>query len=442
MKQIVFFIASIFCLTACNNDVEINPQEPENGGQIQLVMPEAEKVNVYSVATANECVIDSIWVLAFEGNTIKGAEFIHGNKIVRNGEAAQLLPQLSIKIENGYRVICIANSDTKSSFDPIAANVTPSTINTYFKLEQNGYYYGTEHLPMYGEFTWSTSDYTCVMTRAVAKIQVQMGTSVSDVTGNFSAENISYVLYNGAIAGYIQPLSPIDGIASSGGVKTRENYYLLQKEGAKEKETNIFLYEYPSRTKTGLGTIVGESDFHRDRQHILLAKSIGADTTFYRLDFYDSVDKKFLDTKRNHHYTFTINKVRSEGYATRNEAQNNSGSNIEYTVRVEDGSSSITSNGQYAIVTSVDTIHVTGTVTNQSVATVRYQDPTGVLSTTTNSIAIETASPAGSIILNSPTTITGSNVDIKITTTTTPATGTILFKLGNITHRVAVKCVP
>ena len=451
MKRITLFIFSIFCFMACDNEIApgIDPQEETQ--ELKLFMPDAEKINVYSTATVSECMIDKIWVLEFNsaGTSLVHTALIDGSDIVGNGQAIQLLPQLPFKLTNGNQIVCIANSDAQTYPHPDSASITLTNINTYFPLMNNGYYDGGEYLPMYGKFTWATSRYTCEMTRAVAKVQVRMGTSVSDVTESFSAENVDYEVFYGARGGYIQPPSgAITGIPQITTGVNAGSYYLLQRNGATEEETNVYFYEYPSSTQTIPGTSISDSVFHRDRQHIILKKTnpnIMGDVTYYRLDFYDSATKKYLDTKRNHHYLFTINKVRSEGYANLSQAQSNPGSNIEYTVLVEDGSQSITSNGQYAIVTNVDTVKLTGDITNQTIATYRYIDPTGVLSVTENSVLVESGSvqPGGATLtITDPITtnpITSTNKELKITTTGNLTQGVILFKLGNITHRLYIK---
>lgn len=85
---------------------------------------------------------------------------------------------------------------------------------------------------------------------------------------------------------------------------------------------------------------------------------------YYRLDFSrqlrstgldQGASNEFLDIRRNTHYVFLITKIKSRGYRTQEEALANPGSNIEYTVTVEDGEwESISSNGQYAVKTDRD----------------------------------------------------------------------------------------
>jgi hypothetical protein len=441
MKRITFLTASVLLLISCNNVVyDFNNEEGgrKEGFQIKLNMPDATVVT-YSSATENECYIDSLWVLEFTpSEALVNDTLIPGANILNNGKSTQLLPQLPFKPTNGNRIVCIANSDAKTRPHPNRSSINHSNINTYFPLAANGYYFGGEHLPMYGEITNWPSGYSCEMIRAVAKIQIQLGANPSDETGNFNAENVTYKVHNEAKGGLIQPSGTISGIAQTAPSHTVEDYYLLQKQNATEKMTNVYLYEFPSSNTTGLGVnIPYDSAFHAQRQYIILKKNAGGVATYYRLDFYDRLTKKFLDTRRNYHYIFTINSIRSEGYASEPEAQSNPGSNIEYTIEVKDGASHITSNGQYAIVTSVDTAYVEASAPDTKIATARYQFPTGMslVSGTTNSIS---ATGTG-LTLTSPNALTVNDQDVKVTTTAGFTGGQINFKLGNITHTIHVK---
>lgn len=446
MKRIAFLLSCLLCLIACSDELVHELPVTGTRPQIELRMQNTETVHVYSAATENECVIDSIWVLVFDSSTkaLKTAEHIGGDKIAGNGYAVQLMPQLSITMEVGDSVVCIANTDP----NPDTANVKLNTINACFRLADNEYYYGTERLPMYGAMEWSTTNYTCRMIRAVAKVQIQMGEAVTDVTGTFSAENISYVHYDGAAGGYIQPIpGVIQGIPLPSYNQITEVFYLLQKQNATEKELNAYFYEYSTSTQDAIGNSISDTGFNRYRHHILLTKdnsSQGRTNTYYRLDFYDAATRKYFDLKRNHHYLFTINKVRSEGYATPSEAKSNPGSNIEYTIRVSDETSVVKSNGQYAIVTSVDTAYVSGVVANNPIAFVRYEDPSGALNASVNSITVKSGSvnSGGTLTVNSPTLITATNTQITVTANAAFDEGIILFKLGNIEHELAVKRIP
>ena len=447
MKRITFFIFSIICFTACNNETDLSkPQEV--GPQIELILPDAEEVVVYSTATENECRIETLWVIAFRGGSKIWAEKIDVSKISQNGKAAQLLPQLSEahKPDPGDIVACIANVRLTSDMDTSSIS-TLNDINTVFRLDQFSHYVGGDRLPMYGTIEWSSSNYTCVMTRAVAKIQVRMGTSASDVITNFSAQNVTYRIYDFSAVGYIQPTYTGKPITST----STKDFHLTQYSSATEALTNAYIHEYRSSINSILDTTsnIGISTFHPRRQYIILEKdnppSGSVNNTFYRLDFYDSDNSVFIDTKRNHHYIFTINKVRSEGYLTSLEAQNSPGSNIEYTITVNDDSRYITSNGQYAIITNVDTVKIpTGIITNMNVALFRYFDPAYIIhSSSANSITVESGSivPGSATLTISPSVgpISPSNSPLIISASSGLTQGVIVFRLGNITHRLIVK---
>ena len=444
MKRITFFILSILCLTACNNELE-KIEQPDAAPQIELILPDAETVNVYSTATVSECRIETLWVIVFNGNTKLWAEKIEVGKITKNGQAAQLLPQLKSNPE-GYTVVCIANMDALT-LPTDTASLTPTNINSYFRLQAKSSYSGGDALPMYGVMNCTATNYTCVMTRAVAKVQVQMGTSVSDVTKNFTAENVTYKIYNSGSAGQIMPGGTLSGTATTS-LRVTGQYNLVQKNGAAENLTHAYIHEYPSATRTGIGSPIGatvaNNAFNADRQYIILEKDNNPSPTksFYRLDFYNNVDSLFLDTKRNNHYMFTINKVRSEGYTDELDARRYPGSNIEYTITINDDFRYITSNGQYAIVSSIDTIKLpSGAQTNLSVGRIRYQANAAMPAI--NSSTPNTASASAGITLTSPALTgtfasPGTNVDIRVTVLATFVSGTITFKLGNITHTIPV----
>lgn len=72
----------------------------------------------------------------------------------------------------------------------------------------------------------------------------------------------------------------------------------------------------------------------------------GSNKEYYRLDFWDKETGKYLDIVRNHAYRFNITKLKSKGYTSAQEAIQNPGSNIEYTITVsENGRKSSTQTG-------------------------------------------------------------------------------------------------
>jgi hypothetical protein len=451
MKRITFSLVSILCIAACNNEV-INIEREHQ--VIELRIPDAKVVSVYSTAAKSENWINQLYVIEYDlSGTIKDYQPIDCNSAqfkYYNGNAALLLPQLGFEPIPENRIVCIANLNVNNDISSISQY---SDINANLPLDKESYS-GGDYLPMYGEMIWRpTSSLICEMTRAVAKIQVKMGTSVPDVTNDFTAENVSYKIYDAAAGGYIkESVTNQEKSQQSAGHTSDTKYYLLQKDGATEAEINAYIHEYPTSTKTSTGGDIDRYTFDKDRQHIILKKTVGNSTTYYRLDFYDPTIYNtntgkyggYIDTKRNHHYIFTIQKVRSEGYATEGEAHLYPGSNIEYILKIEDDSKSISSNGQYAIITSVDTAYIrsTGTVNDSIIATARYQLPTEITTPPTSEIGVSAVTPASSMELGNTSILTlgPTNGEIRVTVTNAAFTeGVITLKLGNITHRLYVK---
>jgi len=444
MKRITILLLSFLSLTACTNDVlnVVPDDEPQKEvQQLKLFMPDADEVNVYSTATVSECYIDKLWVLVFNGTTLRYDTLFNGSSLINNGQATQLVPQLKDTIRMNERVVCIANSGITT----LPTGLLYSNVNEKFPLTKS-YYKGGDPLPMYGEAIWGSS-YTVTLTRAVAKIQVRMGPNVSDITGNFTDSTVTWKPYNFGKEGRVKPISgTFQGVAqSTAPIGTAEYFNLMQKPGATEQQTNAYIHEYPSQTRevTSLTNPVDKKTWKPNRVAILLKKTPAAtpgDSSFYRLDFFN--DTIYLDTYRNNHYIFTITKIRSEGYKGTNgstQAISLPGSNIEYTVNVDDNMNFVTSNGQYAIASSVDTAYITAEPGSKDIGTIRYINQTGTTlpSGITNTIAFTGIT---GVNLSSSTTLTPSNQPITLGKTG-PATGTgyITCTLGNVKHVIVVK---
>ncbi|MDR2234101.1 MAG: hypothetical protein LBE56_13395, partial [Tannerella sp.] len=133
MKRITFLAASILFLMACNNEIETGlnfPEIPDNPDtRITLKLSDAQ-IFTYSTATASECYIDSLWVLRFQGNTLMESVLIPGDRIARNGQATQMLPQLPFELKNGDKIILLANTGVKT----LPTGLTATNINEKFPM--------------------------------------------------------------------------------------------------------------------------------------------------------------------------------------------------------------------------------------------------------------------------------------------------------------------
>jgi hypothetical protein len=393
---------------------------------------------------------------------------IEGDRIMHNGQATQLLPQLQQKLNPGDTVVCVANV----AQNPNLANVLHhDSINSCFPTKpEKMYYRGGESLPMYGEINgWSPAGaYTCRMIRAVAKVQVQLGPSFTSVISDFNAQNVAWSIYYVSPAGFVQPKSTLAGfpgeltIPPHGNTNGTPYTYLLQRSGATEANTTFYIYEFQSSIHKITDTIIPIeiNKFNRDRPCLILQKQYGIEAGgHWRLDFYDHAKSEFLDLKRNHHYLFTINKVNSMPYqGGLYNALFRPGSNIEYTIHVDGGMQYITANGQYAIATSVDTVWISGDVEDKAVTTYRViiaKEMTGASwMGVGGGVKVESVYPSNAKLeITAPISVNPQTNEIThpmspVTTQTLRITtenlteGVLLFSTGNLLHRLHVKRRP
>jgi hypothetical protein len=389
-------LCCVYFVFSCSDSYENIPVQGE-GSQIQLFIPGASEVQVYSTATARENYIEDCFVVVFRGGSYYMTEKIDVSDIIANGEASALLPQLTtFKIEDGDRVYVICNTGLAT----VPAGITAeSDINGKFPPAK-AYYFSGEALPMSGSTTWSSSSSTTViLTRAVAKVQVRLGESFSMEGFDFAADmvwDMNVFLENINLCGFVvcnyagksdilQPSAPALSQTksdSTGFYGTYEKFIRLMQYATADSMA-IYVSEYPNSTIDCEGNTINDDVFNEKRQYLLMMDRVvnnrppgiaGAIVGFWRLDFYDAASKKYLDIKRNHTYTFTINKIRSTPYLNEPAGRSLSsiftvepfeavgmnlpGSNIEYTMEVEDDwANVIYSNGQYALLLSADTIN-------------------------------------------------------------------------------------
>jgi hypothetical protein len=434
MERITLFIMSVLFVVSCNNESVVNRTVPEERQSIKLEIPGISEVSVYSTASTSECRIDSIWVLEFStSGTLVNSQLVEGTDIYYNGQASQFLPELSFKPVTGNRIICVANSEFKGS--TVSSSLTLSGIDAQFPITKQ-YYLGGESLPLYGEIaSWSATNYTCEMIRSVAKIQVEYGTSVVIDTMFSVVNSYWFSPYNIGNGGKIQPSSVPVGIVPNTHIDPampeKDKFYPLQIDTTENLKT-VYIHEYPSSNTDINGSTISNAQFNKDRLSLLLLLN---NDVGYRLDFYDQKADTFLNIKRNHHYTFVINKIKSPYYGGTNVIRENPGSNLEYEVVVKDNATVVESNGQYAIVTNIpDTIHVGSTAVADSViGFVRYQLGAGFPAP----VGLTTEISASGLTV-SPATFSTSNANVTITINAGFANGYIEFKYGNAYHKTVV----
>jgi hypothetical protein len=412
MKKIIKACMILWCASfvfGCSDNVSIPEVREEEESRIALFIPGSSEVRVYSTATTAENYIEDCFVVVFKDG-YKNSEKVDVSNIMANGDAMAMLPQLSFKIEAGDTVYVICNTGLTA----VPANIesiTANNINATFPPAKACYFSG-EALPMSGSTVWSpTTSSTVTLTRAVAKVQVQLGESFSigghfDDPPPFSSTHFGILKWDPDLfrnnlnlcgfivnnyAGKSDMMPPSSGLShtrsdSTGVYGTYENVIRLMQYATADNMA-VYVSEYPNSTTGCDGSSFADDVFKDKRQYLLMVDRIdnnnmpgtvaGSDIGFWRLDFYDAVNKKFLDIKRNHTYTFTINKIRSLPYIAGGwggvmplpefvQFLNNNGldtwnlpvSNIEYTIEVkEDWANAVYSNGQYALLLSADEIN-------------------------------------------------------------------------------------
>jgi hypothetical protein len=405
MKKIEIFLflcCASLVLTDCSDSYiapeKVAPEKVEDGNsQIRLSIPDAKDVQVYSTATPGENYINECWVITIDGTlgNWKGAEHItDGSKIVNNGMATALLPQLTFKVDNGDEVYVLCNTGATGVNSSSIPN--ESSINTI--RPDKPYYRGGEPLPMSGTTIWSTSSSSSTvvtLTRTVAKVQIKMGESFNyggDLSWNrfwkwenFQPRECGFVVCNyGGMSDIMQSSTLSANISGNNPLYGAHNGCLrFTQYAATEDSMTIYISEYPNSIKDSKGlSITDNNTFDKNRTFLLMIDKVidgyvGDGTIFgvWRLDFYDAISKKYLDIKRNQTYTFTINKIRSTPYCTFNflsinelltcsdchKAWNFPGSNIEYEITADDDWAKATySNGQYGFSVSLDSIKGVG----------------------------------------------------------------------------------
>lgn len=209
-----------------------------------------------------------------------------------------------------------------------------------------------QSIPMYGWMEWNekATSNVCLLTRCLAKITVDAAADLftgKQVYWEWKNLNYSDFVLDSEYRGIYQ--GAINGVATSG------KYDLLSATTPVDESIGLVTTYYPLEYKHSvyaLGDVVDEKKFSQDRSMLLLTvqNPDGSNKEYYRLDFWDKETGKYLDIVRNHAYRFNITKLKSKGYTSAQEAIQNPGSNIEYTITVSDKwTQGFNSNGQYLV---------------------------------------------------------------------------------------------
>ena len=393
-----YLIIVFAMIIACSDNSEIYICNQDKANIIQLSIPDAELVQVRSIATERECIIEDIQVFVYNDTHTAAPMYYQEGKrnelsfLFGNGTASPTITLKDYVPHNGDRIYVVCNLTNNASVSGEGDFLLETTIsetqlrsyNSQGKIEGFSGLQGKERtFPMYGWVEWNekATSNVCLLTRCLAKVTVDAGADLfSGKQVYWEWRNLNYSdfvldseyqgIYQGAIndvgiSGKYDLVSATSPVDETGGLVT--TYYRL------EYKHSVY----------ALGNEVDEKTFSKDRAMLLLTvqNPDGSNREYYRLDIWDKETGKYLDIVRNHSYRFNIAKVKSRGYASEQEAYQNPGSNIEYMITVTDQwSQGFVSNGQYLVKTDREKIELIESGIKDPVTMVKFElqaDETG-----------------------------------------------------------------
>lgn len=366
---LVFFAFNMLLLGGCNDDTEMEMIDFSQKNVISLSIPDAELVQVRSVANESECKISGIQVFVYNDSHALSPVYYQEGKadlsfLFGNGTAS---PTVTLKEyipadkERIYVVCNLTNRSSASGAGDFLINKTASEellrnytsqgmMKGFSSLQSEG-----RTIPMYGWIEWNekVTSNVCLLTRCLAKVTVDAEADLfsgKQVYWEWRNLNYSDFTLDSEYKGEIY-----QGSINESGIS--EKHDLLSATTPLDVTKGLVTSYYPleyEHSVYALGNKIDKKTFSKDRAMLLLAvqNPDGSNKEYYRLDFLDKETGEYLDIIRNHSYRFTIAKLKNKGYDTELEAIQNPGSNIEYTVTVSDNwSRGYASNGQYLIKT-------------------------------------------------------------------------------------------
>lgn len=357
---------SILMLVSCSDNNETGIIDSFQKNVIRLSIPDAELVQVRSVANESECKISGIQVFVYnDSHTSSPVYYQEGTTdlsfLFGNGTASPTVTLEEYIPADKERIYVVCNLTNRSSVSGTGDFLIDETVSEeqLRNYASQGLISGISNLkdegqtiPMYGWMEWNekATSNVCLLTRCLAKITVDAAADLftgKQVYWEWKNLNYSDFVLDSEYRGIYQ--GAINGAATSG------KYDLLSAttpvDGAIGLVTTYYPLEY-KHSVYALGNVVDEKKFSQDRSMLLLTvlNPDGSNKEYYRLDFWDKETGKYLDIVRNHAYRFNITKLKSKGYTSAQEAIQNPGSNIEYTITVSDKwTQGFNSNGQYLV---------------------------------------------------------------------------------------------
>ena len=359
-----FLFVFALILISCNDDMGlINISSPKT---LQLSIPDAELVQVRSVANESECEISGIQVFVYnDSHTSSPVYYQEGTTdlsfLFGNGTASPTVTLEEYIPADKERIYVVCNLTNRSSVSGTGDFLVDETVSEeqLRNYTSQGLIKGISNLkdegqsiPMYGWMEWNekATSNVCLLTRCLAKITVDAAADLftgKQVYWEWKNLNYSDFVLDSEYRGIYQ--GAINGAATS------RKYDLLSATTPVDESIGLVTTYYPLEYKHSvyaLGNVVDEKKFSQDRSMLLLTvqNPDGSNKEYYRLDFWDKETGKYLDIVRNHAYRFNITKLKSKGYTSAQEAIQNPGSNIEYMITVSDKwTQGFNSNGQYLV---------------------------------------------------------------------------------------------
>lgn len=376
----VLSLFSILMLEGCSDYSEIGTINSSQNNMIRLSIPDAERVQVRSVAIQQECMISNIQVFVYnETLTSIPVYYLEGKKenlsfLSGNRTASPTVTLKNYMPQDGDRIYVVCNLTERTTISDERDFLLNGTIgeNQLRSYSSQGMMKGFSGLPneewpipMYGYLKWdeAAASNICLLTRCLAKVMVDadLETLFPDKEVYWEWKNLNYsdFMLDSSYQGDIYK-----GTINENGVS--EKHDLLSAAIPVDATKGLVAAYYPLEYKHStyaLGNEVDKNVFSKDRAMLLLTvqNQDGTGKEYYRLDFWDKNTGAYWDILRNHSYLFNITKLKSKGYTTEQEAILNPGSNIEYSVTVFDNwSQGFASNGQYLIKTDREEIKLLG----------------------------------------------------------------------------------
>ena len=395
---LVFFAFNMLLLGGCNDDTEMEMIDSSQKNVISLSIPDAELVQVRSVANESECKISGIQVFVYNDSHASSPVYYQEGKadlsfLFGNGTASPTVTLKEYIPADKERIYVVCNLTNRSS----ASGAGDFLINKMASEEQlrnytsQGMMKGFSALqsegrtiPMYGWIEWNekATSNVCLLTRCLAKVTVDAETDL------FSGKQVYWEWRNLNYSDFTLDSEYKGGIyqGSINESGSSEKHDLLSATTPLDVTKGLVTSYYPLEYEPSvyaLGNKIDKKTFSKDRAMLLLVvqNPDGSNKEYYRLDFLDKETGEYLDIICNHSYRFTNAKLKNKGYDTELEAIQNPGSNIEYTVTVSDNwSRGYASNGQYLVKTDREDLKLIENGITDPVTMVKFElqaDDTG-----------------------------------------------------------------